>query len=382
MPCLNEEAGVGRCVSEAAKALLRMRYGGRGEIIVVDNGSTDRSVEIVGLLSRRSSGPAPFDIRLVREKERGYGAALIRGFREAKGQVIVMGDSDGSYNFGEIPKLVRPILSEGHDLVVGSRIKGRQEKGAMPWVHRFVGTPILTFIINRLFDLNLSDSQSGLRAIRASSYKKLGMRMTGMEFASEMLVRAKRAKLTIAEVSISYRCRSGDSKLVPLRDAWRHLRFLLLFSPTWMFTMPGMLLFVLGLIGFILTAPGPFPLGRGELDVHTLSISGMVMLLGFQALSLGIFARVYGKYSLGLNDRGFMDLFIEKFELERGIKAGSLLCLGGLGVLGWVVIRWVLAGFPGLAEIRPVLVGTVLMLLGVQVVFGSFFLSFLRGEGK
>jgi glycosyltransferase involved in cell wall biosynthesis len=375
MPCLNEEKSVGKCVREAVRGIREIG----GEVIVVDNGSTDESVAEVRKWEMRSE---TVKVKLIQEREKGYGAALLRGFREARGEAVVMGDSDGSYDFREIGKLVRPALDGNFDLVVGSRMAGEIEKGAMPWMHRFIGTPMLTGLANWLFGLKLTDSQSGFRAIRRQAYEKLGMRMRGMEFASEMLVRAKRAGLTIGEVPITYRKRGGESKLVPVRDAWRHVRFLLLFSPGRLFTVPGVLLFTLGLVFFVLTAPGPFVWGKGILDVHTLSISGMVMLLGFQLMSLGMFSRVYGKYSFGIREDDFIDYFIERFQLEQGLRAGSLLGLAGLGVLGWVGGGWVLSGFPALSEVRPVIVGTVAVLLGAQMIFGSFFLSFLRGEGR
>lgn len=387
IPCLNEEESIGRCLREAQEGTDRLLKSPRipreknGEIIVVDNGSTDGSVKEVEQYKPKSKKNG-IEIKIFNERLRGYGAALLRGFKEARGQTIIMGDGDGSYDFREISKLVRPIIDGGHDLVVGSRLLGRIEKGAMPTLHRRLGTPVLTSLANRLFGLSLTDSQSGLRAIKADAYRKLGMRMEGMEFASEMLARAGRAGLAITEVPIAYRKRKGASKLLPVKDAWRHLRFLLLFSPEIFFSYPGIVLTALGTVGFILTAPAPFRLGQRELDVHTLSVSGMALLLGIQLVSLGIFSRVYGKYSLGLTQKDLTDFIIERFQLEQGLRAGSCLFVIGLLILGWVTGSWAIAGFPALAEIRPVIVGTIVMLLGAQVFFGSFFLSFLRGEGK
>jgi len=380
MPCLNEEESIGACIEEAVAGLKQVPGISRGEIVVVDNGSTDRSAEEI--VRVREKYRKAITIRLIHERKRGYGAALLRGFKESRGEIMVMGDSDGSYDFTEIPKLLRPILNADCDLVVGSRLIGHIERGAMPFLHRRLGTPVLTMMANRLFGLSLTDSQSGFRAIKSAAYQKMGVRMEGMEFASEMLARAGRAKYVLTEVPINYRKRKGVSKLLPMGDAWRHLRFLLLFSPGLFFTLPGIFLFMIGAVGFMLTAPAPFYIGKAEFDVHTLSVAGMTILLGVQLLSLSLFARVYAKYSLKLTKNDFLDFVIDRFQLEQGLRAGAILSIMGIGVLGWVTIRWMLAGFPNLSEIRPVIVGTVFILLGAEVFFGSFFLSFLRGEGK
>lgn len=214
MPCLNEQEGVAGCVTDARRWLDQS--GTTGEVIVVDNGSTDRSAELA----------TEAGARVIREQRRGYGSALRRGFREARGAYLVMGDCDGTYDFANLDPFIKPLESGDHDLVIGNRLTSALENGAMPWAHRFIGTPTISLIIRLFTGLSINDSQCGLRSIRRDSYEKMTLRATGMEFASEMLVEAARHKLRIKEVPITYRTRVGEAKLRTFRDGWRHFRYL------------------------------------------------------------------------------------------------------------------------------------------------------------
>ena len=244
MPCLNEEETVGICVSKAVSWL--QRSGMPGEVLVVDNGSTDRSVELA-----EAAGA-----RVIHERRRGYGQAYLRGFSEARGEFIVMGDSDDTYDFSDLSGLLEP-LRMGADMVLGNRFAGGISKGAMPWAHRYVGSPIINFVIRLFFGARIGDSQSGLRAFRRTVSDALGLRSSGMELASEMIVSAARAGLNIAEVPAPYAVRRGESKLNTVRDGWRHLRYLLLAAPDFLFTLPGVLMAALGLLTTVLSLVAP-----------------------------------------------------------------------------------------------------------------------------
>lgn len=283
MPCLDEEESVGRCVTKALEGIRRT--GLSGEVVVVDNGSTDGS--------RRVAAEA--GARLVIQPERGYGNAYRKGFAAAKGRFVVMGDSDDTYDFTELPMLVAPLRTGEHDYVLGSRFGGEILKGAMPWSHRYVGNPILTGVLNRFFGLRSSDAHSGMRAFTKEALDRMALCCEGMELASEIVVKAARTNLRVAEVPITYHPRIGESKLHGVRDAWRHLRFMLILAPTYLFILPGLSLFVLGLVGQSALLPGPLQIGDRLLNVHFSILFTMLTLVGSQAVVFGVFARAYSK---------------------------------------------------------------------------------------
>jgi len=289
MPCLNEEETIGICIKKAKAALKEM--GVRGEIIVADNGSTDASVEIAQSLGAK----------VVHQPIRGYGAAYLAGISAAKGKYIVIGDSDDTYDFSEIEKFVQP-LKDGSDLVMGSRFSGEILSGAMPWLHQYIGNPVLTGILNILFKASVSDAHCGMRAFTKEAYEKMNLQTTGMEFASEIVIKAAKAGLKITEVPITYYPRKGESKLNSFRDGWRHLRFMLLYSPTYLFLIPGFILFLIGFIGTLLILPGPFKIGGHAYDVHVMTVTSLFTILGFQVVLLGLYARTYALLS-GLEKR-------------------------------------------------------------------------------
>jgi len=368
MPCLNEEQTVGECVRKAQKALLDL--GVTGEVIVADNGSTDRSVEIAESLGAR----------VVHQPEPGYGNAYLAGLAAARGRYIVMGDSDNTYDFAELPRFVELLRQGRHDLVIGSRLRGTVKAGAMPFLHRYVGTPVLTALLNLFVGVQISDTQSGMRGLTREAYRRLRLKTSGMEFASEMIVRAARERLRIAEIPITYYPRQGESKLRTFRDGWRHLRFLLLHSPTYLFLVPGATLLAMGLgLMALLSAGRVYFTGTFSLDIHAMIVGSLAAILGFQVISLGLYAKAYAGHAGLEEDDRVTRALTRSFTLEQGLALGAAAILLGLGLLGYVVYQWVSHGFilEGNLQLRPALWGLTLTVLGVQTVFASFFLGVL-----
>ena len=369
MPCLNEEKTVGLCVKKAKEALKKAKI--EGEIIVCDNGSTDNSVK----LAKKA------EARVILESRKGYGSAYLAGIREAKGDWLVIGDSDGTYDFNDIPKLVKP-LSSGFDLVVGSRLKGRIKKGAMPFLNRYLGTPLLNFFLKLFYQIRVSDSQSGMRAFTNQAFDQLKLKTLGMEFASEMLVRASQEELKIAEVPVNYFPRIAPSKLSRFRDAWRHLRFMLLFAPTWLFLIPGGLLMGVGLVGELFIFGGQFWLFGHRLDVHSMVFASLMVLLGYQIIMLGIYAKVFS-HVIGMGKGGpIIMTTLRFFKLEKGILVGLLISFVGLIIGAIYFVNWARQGFGYLWAIKPAVLSMTLLVLGIQIIFSSFFLSILGLERK
>lgn len=369
LPCLNEAATVGRCVSSARAALEAA--GLSGEVLVADNGSTDGSRELAA-----SAGARVVDV-----PERGYGSALRGGIAAARGRYVVMGDADDSYDFGATPELVA-ALENGADLVMGSRFRGRIEKGAMPFLHRYLGNPVLTGLGRLFFHVPVSDFHCGLRGFRREAVDRLGLRTTGMEFASEMVVKAALFGLRIAEIPITLRPdgRARPPHLRTWRDGWRHLRFLLLYSPRWLFLIPGLVLMAAGAALIVWLLPGPRLVGGVRLDVHTMLGGAALVLLGAQAVAFGVFAKVFGitEGFLPLDPR--LEKAFEKVTLETGLLAGALLGVLGAALVLKVVVSWAHTGYGDLRveeTMRWMIPGALLLALSAQAVLSSFFLSIL-----
>ncbi len=369
MPCLNEAATIVRCVDGALSA---MRAAGiDGEVIVADNGSTDGSRELA-----EKAGA-----RVVPVADRGYGAALRGGFAAARGAYVVMGDADDSYDFGAIPAFAA-TLDGGADLVMGSRFRGRIEPGAMPPLHRFLGNPVLSFLGRLFFRVPVSDFHCGIRAFRKEAVERMGLRTTGMEFASEMVVKAALFGLRIDEIPVTLRKdgRSRPPHLRTWRDGWRHLRFLLIYSPRWLYLVPGLVLTGLGALLLVWLFPGPRALLGARLDVHAMLGAAGMVLVGTQAVTFAVFAKVFA-ITEGLLpmdprlERGFR--FV---TLETGLAAGAALLLGGTTLVLRVIGVWAGEDYVALdygRTMRWMIPGVLLLVLGAQAILSSFFLSVL-----
>jgi glycosyltransferase involved in cell wall biosynthesis len=361
IPCLNEEENIEACVTQALEAMLVA--GIPGEVVVADNASTDRSAELA----------VAAGARVVHEPRRGYGSAYMAGFAAARGKYIVMGDADLTYDFNEIPRFVDE-LDKGAELVMGDRMDNIQP-GAMPWLHRYVGNPVLSGILNGFFKTGISDAHCGMRALRRDVLPRLDLRTTGMEFASEMVIRAGKEKLRIAEFPIDYHPRGGESKLNTWRDGWRHLRFLLVHSPTHLFVLPGLVLSVVGLLIALVSVSNVEVFGR-QWQLHTTVGGSMLMIVGVQVVALGLCAHAYGSYFMGEKDAWF-DRMRARYRLEHGLLLGA--ASATVGVITGIVIlgMWVNSGFGSLSEERLAILATTMVVIGLQTVFSSFLLSIL-----
>ncbi|MBU0952405.1 MAG: glycosyltransferase family 2 protein [Elusimicrobia bacterium] len=377
LPCLNEEETIAACIDKSKKAFAESRV--EGEVIVVDNGSTDKSVAIA-----KDHGA-----KVIREEEKGYGSALRRGISEAQGQYIVMGDADDTYDFLEVTKFVNS-LKAGNDLVMGSRFKGNILPGAMTWSHRYIGNPILSGFLRLFFGGTVSDSHCGLRAFTKEAYKKMGLHTTGMEFASEMVIHALKKKLKISEITITYYPRKGETKLSSLRDAWRHMRFMLLYSPNYLFLMPGVLMFVVGLFLCVRFLFGPIYFAGRNWDIHVMVFSSLLTLLGWQIFNTGLAAKIYA-HQIGLEKSPFPKKMLSIFTLERAISIGFIFLTAGLGVCAYILITWIRGGFsfgevmPGAnewAQLKTALLSLVFIVLGIQTIFSAFLTSMLQIKYK
>lgn len=364
MPCLNEEEAVGICIRKAKKAFEDLDI--TGEVLIVDNGSTDRSVEI----AQREGA------RVVFEPEQGYGSAYLKGFKEAMGEILIMGDADNTYDFSQIGKFIIP-LKEGYDFVIGSRFLGTIQEGAMPWANRYIGNPILSGILRFFFKTNISDAHCGMRAFTKKAYRKMRLHSLGMEFASEMVVAAIREKLRIREIPISYHLRKGESKLVPVRDAWRHLSFMLIYSPAWLYLMPGIILFLGGVVFLFLFLYGPVQFFGREWDMHIMVMASLSSILGVQIVMLGMFAKTFGVVSGLLQHDRTLQFLWKYFKLEKGIFIGIVLFTFGLFFNLLILKEWIDRHFGSLERIREAILGATFIIIGIQAFFHSFFLHML-----
>ena len=361
IPCLNEAETIEECVRRARAALDD--NGIEGEVIVADNGSDDGSPELA-----RAAGATVVD-----EPRRGYGSAYLAGFDAATGDYIVMADADLTYDFADIPRFVEQ-LDAGAELVMGDRMDSIQP-GAMPWLNRYVGNPLLSGFLNLLYRTKVRDVHCGMRALRRDVLPKLDLAATGMEFASEMVIKASRRGLDVREFPIEYHPRAGESKLSPLRDGWRHLRLILVYSPTFLFLIPGAVMALLGAL-LMLTVFAHVTLFGREFFIHTLIVGALLIVVGMQVIGLGLCGRAVGVFQLGERDP-WLERMHARFRLEHGLLLGAALSLAGLVLAGIVVGTWIGRGFGTLGEERLAIVAATAIIAGIQVFFTSFLLSIL-----
>ena len=369
IPCLNEEKTLGKCI-EIAKLGIK-KAGITGEIIVSDNGSTDESLKIAHEL----------EARVIECNKKGYGNALRAGFNAARGEWIFMGDADLSYDFSELPIFMEKI-KENYDLVMGTRFRGKIQKGAMPCLNRYIGNPILSFILRVFFKTRISDAHCGLRAFRTDALKKMNLRTTGMELASEIVIKSSLKGLKITEVPITLHPdeRGRSPHLKPFHDGWRHLRYMLLMAPNWLFIFPGSILSLVGILIIGILLPAPLTIGKVTFDVHSMLIGMVLVFLGVYFIFIGLFVKVFTYVeNLSIDSIGF-NKTLTKFKLEHGLLATSLLI--AIGLIGNVLflIHWKEKGFGDLnvqIEMRSAILYTTFLIVGLEGFFSSFFLSML-----
>jgi glycosyltransferase involved in cell wall biosynthesis len=361
MPCLNEAGTIEECVRRALHVLDVNEIS--GEVIVADNGSEDGSDALA-----EAAGAV-----VVSEPRRGYGSAYMAGLAIARGSYILMVDADLTYDLDDTPRFLAELES-GADVVIGNRMKNIMP-GAMPWHHRYIGNPLLSGFLNVLFRTGVDDAHCGMRALRRDVLSRLDLRTTGMEFASEMVIRAAKEKLDIRQFAIDYHPRVGESKLSSFRDGWRHLRFLLVHSPNYLFILPGAIMAVIGALVELVVIAHLGIFGR-EWDIHALLAGALLAIVGTQVLALGICAHAYGTYFMGEKDRWF-DRMRARYRLEHGLLIGGAIGLAGLVIGIVIVIDWTTNGFGKLSEENLAVLAATLIIIGIQIFFSSFLISIL-----
>ncbi len=369
MPCLNEAETLASCIDKAQRALREANI--RGEVIVADNGSNDGSVEIAEKMGTR----------VVNVREKGYGNALMGGIAVARGEYVVMGDADDSYDFGHIARFVEQ-LRQGADVVMGNRFRGGIQKNAMPALHRYFGNPLLTSVGKLFFRSPVGDFYCGLRGFRKDAYERMGLRTTGMEFATEMVVKATLLQMRVVEIptTLSPDGRNRPPHLRTWQDGWRTLRFFMLYSPRWLFLYPGIALMLAGFLLSLWLLPAPRVIGSVTFDVHTLVYAAAFVLLGFQAIAFAVFTKVFAISEGLLPPDPALDKLFRYITLEVGIAVGTLLVVGGLATSAYAVGGWGRKHFGPLDyphTMRLVIPGALLLTLGAQTIFASFFMSVL-----
>ncbi len=366
IPCLNEARSIAICID---KALVAFHENGiRGEVVVSDNGSTDGSIEIA-----KERGA-----RVVHATLKGYGNALRKGIEEARGRFIIMGDADDSYDFTEVPGFVAK-WRDGCELVMGNRFAGGIKTGAMPWLHKHLGNPALTAILNRFFRVGIGDAYCGMRGFTKRIYESIDPRTTGMEFALELVIKASKLGAKISEIPVTLwpDKRGRRPHLRTFHDGWRSLRFMLLYAPNWLFIVPGCLLLLLGLGLVLWLFPGPRQVGRVVFDIHTMLFGMIFALLGVQIISIGMFAKVFSFAERFSPNQRSLERWLSRVKLEHGLILGAGLLLTGASGCVWLLWKWAAGNFGRFDELRPVVFFCMWLFLGVQVIFSSFFISML-----
>lgn len=362
LPCRNEEKSLAVCINQIKEVLAKADIS--GEIIVSDS-SKDNSPQIAKQLG----------VSVVKHDLEGYGRAYLEAFKVAKGKYYFLADADGTYDFKEIPVFLNE-LKAGFDLVIGNRFLGKMEKGAMSLGHKYFGNPLLSFLLRLFFRVKIYDVHCGMRAITAQAINRLDLRTTGMEFASEMIIKAAKNKLKIKELPINYFRRKGQSKLRSLVDGWRHLRFMLLYSPLFLFFIPGLVLFLAGLVSFGLLYFGLVQILGRPLFYHPLFLAIALLISGYQLIIFSIFAKTYAITHLG-EQSPLMNKLHQHITIEKASLAGLLIIFAGLLIYFFIFWQWQKSGFGELAEIKNSLLALTLIIFGIQTIFSSFMLSIL-----
>jgi len=373
IPCLNEEKAISACIDEAYKAILKYKLS--AEIIVSDNGSSDNSLNIIK--DKQKFIP---NLILTEEKEKGYGFVYLKGLSLAQGKYIFMADGDNSYNFLEINKFIEK-LEKGADLVIGNRFAGKMHYNAMPKIHKYIGNPILSYLVRVLFKTKIKDIHSGSRALRKDILNQLNLKTGGMEFASEMIIKASKKRLKVEEVEIEYRPRIGSSKLKTINDGWRHLRFILLYSPLALFLIPGSFLFILGIISFIVFYFLPPEIMGIQLYFHPLFLSSLIITLGYQIIIFAAFAKIYAHNHLGDKDKKIEKMF-KYLTIEKAGFTGIAFFLIGALIYIFIFISWLKSDFPEINQSKNFITALTLSILGIQTFFSAFMLSILGIKEK
>lgn len=373
LPCLNEENSIDISLTSIISVIKKHKL--NAEVILVDNNSSDSTAKKIKLWANTFRS-----IFLVEEKEKGYGKALMKGIGSATGEYVYMADCDNTYDFEEIPLFIQK-LNEGNDMVIGNRFSGKMKEGAMPIHKKYIGNPFLSFITRLFFGIRIHDIHCGARAFRLDAYKRLSLYTAGMEFASEMIIKAAKKNLKIAELPISYGKRIGTSKLETIGDGWRHLRFILLYSPLVTFLVPGTFLFVVGLACMGIFYAGSPRILDIQLFFHPMFLFSSMIITGYQLIFFSMFAKIYAITHLGDNDPLFDRLF-KIFTIEKAGVLGTALALIGACIYAKIFLGWVNAGFGTLNEIKNSILALTFVTVGIQTFFSAFMLSTLGIKEK
>ena len=367
LPCRNEEKAIGICITKIKEIMKRLCVNERDYEIIVSDSSSDSSPQIAVSLGAR----------LVKHNKVGYGNAYLEAFKVASGEILILGDADDSYDFSDVLKLLN--ASEDYDLVLGKRTFFH--KNSMPWINKHLGIPFLSGILRLFFRTNIQDTHTGFRVIKKSVLEKLNLRTTGMEFASEMIIKALKNNFRIKEVPIHYYARKGETKLRRIPDGWRHLRFMLLYSPAFLFFIPGLVLFLIGVITMLLLYFGVFSILGVKLYYHPMFLSSFLTIAGYQLIIFHIFAKTYAITHLEEKSKIMKKLY-SWITLEKTSIFGIIILLFGLFIYGKIFVGWILSGFGSLNEIKNSIVALTLVLMGIQTISSAFMLSILGIKEK
>lgn len=374
LPCRNEEQALPLCLTQIKETIQKNNL--NAELLISDS-STDGSLEVIKHFVRQN--PGQLNIKIIKHNKEGYGIAYLEAFKHAKGKYVFMADCDGTYTFSEIPNFLN-TLKQGYDFVIGNRFSKQIEKGAMPWSHKYIGNPILSGLLRIFFKTPVRDSHCGMRAISKQALDRLNLQTTGMEFASEMVMKALKNNLKIKQLPISYKKRIGESKLNTFSDGWRHLRFMLLYSPLFLFFIPGLILFLIGLgslIWFYFTNPTIF---GAIFYTHPMFLSSLLTIIGYQLIFFALFAKTYA--ITHLNEKSPLEKIFKHISIEKAGLIGILLTAVGIIIYIFILVKWISSGFGSLNQIKNSILALTLIIIGIQTISSGFMLSILGIKEK